>query len=79
MALIEGLGKSPEVPQRLTPLLEMRRKPKRTHSRGEKRNTGEIGYALAVPQDLADMVKATLLELQCSEEFNPSEGKAYQR
>ena len=37
----------------------------------------KIGDALAVPQDLTDMAKAGLPELQCPGVFMPSEGKAY--
>jgi hypothetical protein len=57
----------------------MSRKAKGTHSRGVKQNTGEIGYALGVLQDLTDMVKAILLELQCPGDFTRSRGKAYQK
>ena len=44
--------------------LTWNRKRKRTHSRGAKRVTDEIGYVLAALQDLTDRVKTRLFELQ---------------
>ena len=55
----------------------MSRKVKGTHSRGVKRNTEEIGLLVAVLQDLIDMVKAILPELQCPGVFISLRGKAY--